>query len=156
MHTWPYGPKQIQLGFFVLPRHSQPTNPMAWSSTRRQCLGAARAPYRPAGALVSLAFLMITLATSPSASAFGFLNQNVAAYSRRSSRGGVRISPTTMTAKPTQVFVAGATGRLGQRVVRSETKDFYYMTAGRILASVRSLISVKFGTFRSGNISFGF
>ena len=32
--------------------------------------------------------------------------------------GGYRRKPLTMTEKPTQVFVAGATGRLGQRVVR--------------------------------------
>eukprot|EP00904_Undaria_pinnatifida_P007499 jgi/Undpi1/387/HiC_scaffold_1.g00383.m1 len=43
--------------------------------------------------------------------------------------GGYRRKPLTMTEKPTQVFVAGATGRLGQRVVRELLLDGVGVTA---------------------------
>ena len=37
---------------------------------------------------------------------------------------------TSMTAKPSQVFVAGATGRLGQRVVRCVFRVVYFVCLG--------------------------
>lgn len=105
---------------------------------RRYSSGGKRTPARPA-ATAAQVLLVVVAATSGlgAVSAFGLgfggstltaptplpgRALSAAATGNRSGSGGSRRKSadmgTSMTAKPSQVFVAGATGRLGQRVVR--------------------------------------